>query len=310
VPPSPALAVRFAPRPANVRVDYLSSGDVSPYLELGAYEWLWLNSTRSYAEMGDVFRRAPGLLPSEIVNPDDARATAEKAVAQMQRSGVQSFSLRVHGSVDYPGRLRDTQHPVELLYCQGWTDLLDAPRSVAVVGTREITEKGARRTKRIVELLVEKRCVIVSGLDRGVASLAHETAIEHGGATIAVLPTSLSASDPRGDSRLRRRIAADHLLVSAAPVLAFENADERTQKMHMVERGRIMSALTEATIIVQAGAISSAVGQAEFALRMGRKVFILNACFEQPGVTWPTRLEAAGAVRVRSFDQIARALRR
>ena len=98
--------------------------------------------------------------------------------------------------------------------------------------------------------------------------------------------------------------------MSAAPVLACENADERMQKMHMVERGRIMSALTEATIIVQAGAVSSAVGQAEFALRMGRKVFILNGCFEQPGVTWPARLEAAGAVRVRSFDQIARALRR
>jgi DNA processing protein len=293
-----------------VRVDFLASSEVSPYLELGAYEWLWLNSARSYTEIGDVFRRAPGLLPSEIVNADDARTTAERAVAQMQRSGVQSFSVRVHGSIDYPGRLRDTQQPVELLYCQGWTDLLDAPRSVAVVGTREINEKGARRTKKLVELLVEKRCVIVSGLDRGVATLAHETALAHGGATIAVLPMPLSASDPRTDVRLRRQLAAEALIVSAVPALAWETADERSQKMHMIERGRIMSALTEATIIVQAGAVSSAVGQAEFALRMGRKVFILNGCFEQPGVTWPARLEATGAVRVRSFDQIARALRR
>jgi DNA processing protein len=293
-----------------VRVDFLASGEVSPYLELGAYEWLWLNSARSYAEMSEIVRRAPGLLPSEIVNADDARATAEKAVTQMHRSGVPSFSLRVHGSIDYPGRLRDTQHPVELLYCQGWTDLLDAPRSVAVVGTREITEKGARRTKKIVELLVEKRCVIVSGLDRGVATLAHEAALEHGGATIAVLPMPLSASDPRSDPRLRRRLAAEQLIVSAVPALAWESADERMHKMHMIERGRIMSALTDATIIVQAGAVSNAVGQAEFALRMGRKVFVLNGCFEQPGVTWPARLEAAGAVRVRSFDQIARALRR
>lgn len=260
--------------------------------------------------MADLFHRSAGVLPSEMVAHDLAQATAAKTIAQLQRAGVQSFGLRIHGSIDYPGRLRDTQHPAELIYCQGWTDLLDAPRNVAIVGTREITEKGARRTKKLVQMLVEKHCVIVSGLDRGVANVAHETAIASGGATIGVLATPLSAHDPRNDQRLRRELATEHLLVSAVPVLAYETADVRTQKMHLVERGRIMSALAEATIVVEAGAVSSAVTQAEAALRMGRKVFILNGCFDQAGVTWPARLEAAGAVRVLSFDQIARALRR
>jgi len=309
--PAPALRIVYrAGAATNPRVDFLASDEISPHVELGAYEWLWLNSAHSYAEMTELFQRAPGLLPSEIVAADAARSTAQKAVTELGRAGVAGFSLRIHGSLDYPGRLRDTQHPVELLYAQGWLDLLDAPRTVCVVGTREITEKGARRTKKLVELLVDKRCVIVSGLDRGVATVAHETAMAAGGTTIAVLSTPLSAHDPRSDQGLRRRLAAEHLLVTGVPVLAYDAADERQRKMHGVERGRIMSALADATIIVEAGAISSAVGQAEAALRMGRKVYILNGCFDQPGVTWPTRLEAAGAIRVRSFDQIARALRK
>jgi DNA processing protein len=70
-----------------------------------------------------------------------------------------------------------------------------------------------------------------------------------------------------------------------------------------------MSALTDATIIVEAGAISSSVSQGEAALKQGRKLFILNGCFDQPD-GWPARLEAAGAIRVRQFEQILETLRR
>jgi DNA processing protein len=64
------------------------------------------------------------------------------------------------------------------------------------------------------------------------------------------------------------------------------------------------------TIIVEAGAISSAVKQGEEALKLGRKLFILNGCFDQPGISWPARLEAAGAIRVREFEQILDVLRK
>jgi DNA processing protein len=306
-----AMPDRFAGAAApDSAADWLAAGDVSPYREMGAYEWLWLNSARDYAEMAEVFRRAAGLLPSEIVSPEHAAETADKVLSQMQRAGVASFTIRANGMLDYPVRLRDTPHPAELLYCQGWTDLLAAPRSVAIVGTREITDKGIRRTKKLVQMLIERRCLIVSNLERGVGATAHETAIAEGGATMAVLATPLSHHDPRADHGLRRSLAADHLIVSPAPVLAYDENDERMRRMFVAERGRIMAALTDATIIVEAGAISTAVKQGEAALELGRKLFILNGCFDQPGVKWPAELEAKGAVRVREFDQIARALKR
>ena len=69
-----------------------------------------------------------------------------------------------------------------------------------------------------------------------------------------------------------------------------------------------MSALTEATIIVEASDTSGTLTQARAALHQGRKLFILNSCFERPGLTWPERFEKQGAIRVRDFDDLWSAL--
>ena len=69
-----------------------------------------------------------------------------------------------------------------------------------------------------------------------------------------------------------------------------------------------MSALTEATIIIEAGETSGTLIQAREALRQNRKVFILNSCFENPNLTWPEKFESEGAIRVREYDDIRREL--
>jgi DNA processing protein len=69
-----------------------------------------------------------------------------------------------------------------------------------------------------------------------------------------------------------------------------------------------MSALTEATVIVEASDTSGTLTQARAALQQSRKLFILNSCFERPGLTRPARFEQQGAIRVRDFDDLWRAL--
>jgi DNA processing protein len=259
--------------------------------------------------MADLFRNTPGLLPSDLVPEEAARAASRTVLAHLGKAGVNNFGVRVHGTCEYPARLRDAADPLPLLYYQGWWDLINAPRTVAVVGTREITAKGLRRTRKLVSMLVNRKCVIVSGLSRGVDTVAHETAIECGGATIGVAGSPLGDQDPTANGKLQRLIAAEHLLLSPAPVLQYQKMDSKRHRVFFPERGKTMSALAAATIIVEAGEISGTVNQAEAALRQGRKLFILNCCFDRPDVTWPARLEAAGAVRVREFDQIVDALR-
>jgi DNA processing protein len=69
-----------------------------------------------------------------------------------------------------------------------------------------------------------------------------------------------------------------------------------------------MSALTEGTIIVEAGETSGTLTQARAALHQGRKLFILDSCFQRADITWPARFEAQGAIRVRNAEDIWAAL--
>lgn len=283
---------------------YFARKTVSPYVELGAYEWLWLNQLDSFGAFADLVRKQPALLPSDLVPEPAARNTAREALTCLAKAGTGNFGIRVHGAGEYPARLGDAADPPWLLWYQGWWDLVNAPRSVAIIGTREITDKGIRRTRKLVKLLVHHNCVIFSGLARGVNAVAHQTALESGGATVAVAATPISDCDPKADWKLQRRIASEFLLISQVPILRYQRQEPRLNRAFFAERSKTMSALVNATIIVEAGEISGTLIQAQAALDQGRKLFILNGCFDQPGLTWPARLEALGAIRVREYEQI------
>lgn len=113
---------------------------------------------------------------------------------------------------------------------------------------------------------------------------------------------------PKSNASLQERIAKDHLLISQVPLERYEAQNFRVNRFFFPERNKTMSALTEATIIVEAGETSGTLVQAREALKQKRKLFILNSCFERSDLTWPTRFEAEGAIRVREYDDIRREL--
>lgn len=288
---------------------WFAEREISPWRELGAWEWLWLHRANSWGEMAEIFRHTPGILPSDVVPEEDALAAAREAHQHHVRAGVGQLGVRVNGSLEYPQRLREAPDPPEVLFYLGNWDLVHAPRLVSVVGTRAVSERGMRRTRKLVQMLVERKCGIVSGLSRGVDAVAHEAAIENGGWTIGVAGSPVSETDPSASGRLQHQIAAEHLLISPVPVLRYQREKDRAHRMFFGARARLVPALAQALIVVEAGEVSGTVLQAELALRMGRKVFILTSCFDQPGLSWPAKLESRGAVRVREFEQIIAALR-
>jgi DNA processing protein len=175
---------------------------VSPLRELGAYEALWLRTESTFKRMADLFREQPAALPSDLVDQAEAERTGDRVVAHLRESGVRHFGVRIHRAGEYPAKLRDAAHPVELLYYQGAWDLVES-RCVAVVGTRKPTAEGVKRTRQLVRELVREDWTIVSGLAAGIDTVAHTTALELGGRTIAVLGTPLSRPTPRRTPRFR-----------------------------------------------------------------------------------------------------------
>lgn len=311
--PSPALIARIGDQ-KRVRMQLALQHDhgpisspISPLLEMGAYEAMWLRDKAWFTNIAEKFAARPDALPSDFVLRTEAMHCADEVLRIFKEVGVDRFGIRINHAGDYPEKLRHARHPVEFLYYRGVWELTET-RSVAVVGSRKASAEGIARTKKLAKALIERGITVVSGLAAGIDTAAHEAALAAGGSTIAVIGTPLSDCYPKESQVLQDRIAQEYLLISQVPVLRYRQQKPPQNRYFFPERNITMSALTEATIIVEASDTSGTLTQARAALHQGRKLFILNSCFEQPGLTWPARFEKQGAIRVREFDDLWRAL--
>ncbi len=162
----------------------------------------------------------------------------------------------------------------------GDLSLLKRP-SVAIVGTRKVSEAGVRRTERLARELVECGVVIVSGLAYGVDTVAHTAAIEHGGKTIAVIGTPLDKASPSENAKLQEQIYREHLLISQFPV------GNKTFRTNFPLRNRLMAVLSDATVVMEASDKSGTLHQAAECTKLGRWLFIAKSVVDDPSVSWP-----------------------
>jgi DNA processing protein len=279
---------------------------ISPRQELGAYEAFWTREGTWFNSIAEDFRRHEGAVPSDFVSEADIEKYARLALSAIRNAGIRHFGVRIHGTGEYPQTLRDADHPVELLYFLGAWELVNT-RCVAIIGTREPSEDGKRRAAKLVRLLVADGFTIVSGLARGIDTVAHATAMAEGGFTIAVLGTPITECYPPENQNLQHKIADEHLVISQVPIVRYAQQHFRGKTHFFPERNATMSALTEATIIVEAGETSGTLVQARHALKQQRKLFILDSCFQNPALSWPHTFAQHGAIRA-TVDDINRHL--
>jgi DNA processing protein len=280
-----------------------ATAPISPLMELGAYESMWLEEGATVKKIADRFATDPHALPSDFIAPAVAQQRAYEVIGKLKAEGVHRFGVRIHHAGDYPQKLRDARHPVELLYYRGTWELVET-RCVAVVGTRQASKDGISRAARLARELVRRDFTVVSGLAIGIDTAAHTAAIAAGGRTIAVVGTPLGQVYPKENRELQEEIATRFLLISQVPVLRHATHKWFQNRNFFPERNITMSALTEATIIVEAGDTSGTLTQARAALYQRRKLFILDSCFKRKNLTWPARFEKLGGIRIRELDDI------
>ncbi|MBP9709241.1 MAG: DNA-protecting protein DprA [Oligoflexales bacterium] len=169
---------------------------------------------------------------------------------------------------------------------------------VSVVGTRNPTQEGAARARRVTAVLNELGVVVVSGLAKGIDTIAHKTALEQNGSTVAVLGTPIHKIYPAENKTLAMEIENKGLLLS--PSLPHE---EKGQFL-FPRRNRLMALLSMATIIVEAGETSGVVHQAAECLKQGRKLFLLKSLVDNKALTWPAKFIKSGAQVVESPEEL------
>ena len=280
---------------------------IVPFREIVAYEALWKDRSTSFKSLASMFARNPGARPSDFVKEHQIEELYETIQQMVLHNKIYNTHLLINGTFDYPVKLKDAKEPVELLYYTGNLDYLHT-RCIAIVGTRKPTAKGLAKTAELVKQLVADDFTIISGLASGVDTQAHTSAIENGGRTIAVIGTPLNKVYPEENTELQNKIALEHLLVSQVPFFRYTQQTYIGNKLFFNERNKTMSALSEATLIIEAGETSGTLIQARAALDQKRKLLIWEDCFLNKAITWPERFAEKGAVRVGSYEDIHKAL--
>ncbi|MFC1943665.1 DNA-processing protein DprA [Chloroflexota bacterium] len=255
-----------------------------------------------FGNLEDAWKAIPAELKQSGLDSGSIRAitswrpkvSLETEMEKLERYGVKV--LTCHDS-DYPSRLKEIYDYPPILYIRG-SLLPEDEWGLAVVGTRQATVYGRQVTEEIVTDLARSKITIISGLARGIDSVAHHSALEAGGRSLAVFACGLDIVYPAENAALARRIMQQGALISEYPLGTRPRAD------NFPRRNRIMSGLSLGVLVIEAGESSGAMITAHLALEQNREVFAIPGSILSPASRGTNYLIQEGAKLVRDYTNI------
>jgi DNA processing protein len=186
------------------------------------------------------------------------------------------------------------------IYFSGDITLVQRP-AIAIVGARKVSREGAALAAQVSSDMVSAGFVVVSGLAQGVDCAAHKAAMAAGGQTIAVIGTPLDRAYPNENASLQEQIYRDHLLIS--PFVS----GRTVQKANFPHRNKVMAALCDATVIIEASDTSGTLHQATECRsdRLDRWLFISQRVVDNRRLSWPAKFLESTKSRARVFRTAA-----
>jgi DNA processing protein len=224
-----------------------------------------------------------------LIDPVDPRRFVDEAVAtrialaagdpaaivgRVRESGVAVITLE---DPLFPRRLFAIELPPHLLFVRGDPAAMERAHAVAVVGTRRPTELGRRMAARVAAALADSGASVVSGLAMGIDGAAHAACVAAGVPTVAVLGSGHARLFPRAHAGL-----ADEIVAGGGAVVSEFHPDLRATKGTFPRRNRLISGLSDATIVVEAPLKSGALITASWALEQGRGCYLVPGPIDAP----------------------------
>jgi DNA processing protein len=242
------------------------------------------------------FARAAGRDAAAARDRLDARDAVDAALVVADRMGMRVLDW-AHPA--YPPRFRHLADPPPVLFLRGRAELLAGP-AVTIVGARRATARAREVSERLGRALAARGIVVVSGLALGVDAAAHTGALSGGGDTVAVMGRGADRAYPRTHARLFRDIVGRGLVISeflpGTPALPH----------HFPRRNRLLAALGEAVVVVEAARKSGSLITVEHALDLGLDVYAVPGPIDEPVAAGSNALLADGARALVSIDRFVR----
>lgn len=218
-----------------------------------------------------------------------------------ERIEAQGIKILTWQDEAYPQRLKEIDQPPPVLYIRG-EYLPDDLFAVAIVGTRRVTPYGRQITEELSSFLAANGLTVISGLARGVDAIAHQSALKAGGRSIAVLGSGVDKIYPP-----EHRGLAEQMMKRGAIVSDYAPGTP-PDASNFPPRNRIISGLSLAVVVIEAGETSGALITAEFAAEQGREVFAVPGSILAPQSKGTNKLIQKGALPLLSVNDLMQAL--
>lgn len=229
----------------------------------------------------------------------------QKAVEEFENARKKGIYLICRDDEYYPSNLKNIDDCPPLLYVLGNPEILKFPLSVSIVGARNASVAGRKTASKIAYDLTNSDIVVVSGMARGIDAAAHKGAMyakNQLGPTIAVLGTGVDTVYPAENRELYEQIARQGVLISELPL------GTKAQVSNFPRRNRIVSAISCATLVVEATMHSGSLITAKTALEQGREIFAVPGSPLDDRSSGPNHLIKEGAYLTESAEDIINVL--
>lgn len=240
----------------------------------------------------------PGILNDDLTNNFDSLRAAIDPAAEWEKVAQAGIQVVAKQDKAYPELLKEIAQAPALLYVRGNEAALQS-MGIAVVGTRKLSAYGRLVTEKLTTELVRAGLTIVSGLAIGVDAVAHQSALDAGGATIAVLGSAVDQVYPKMNERL-----ADAILAQGGALISEYPLGTLPAPHLFPMRNRIVSGMTLGTLVTEAGAKSGALITAQLANEQNREVFAVPGAITHQGSTGTNALIQTGAKLVTCIEDI------
>ncbi len=231
--------------------------------KFGTLEALFNSTKKELISVGKISEKLADKIDSVISNFPLYKKESEKELEKLNDLGGKIIT---YWDNNYPQQLKNIYYPPLILYLAGKYTAQDS-QSVSIVGTRRLTDYGKTVANKFASELAKQGITIISGMARGIDSVAHKAALKHGGRTIAVIGSGLDIIYPPENKNLFNSIIENGAVISEFPL------GTKPDAQNFPKRNRIIAGLSLGTLVIETKENGGAMQTAKFAFDQNKEVF-------------------------------------
>jgi len=257
---------------------------------------IYVKKTLKYKQFNEIKDLNINELPDKILDTVNSKNASNFVEGELEKALKLNAKIVEYNSEDYPTSVKHIKNSPPVLYIKG--ELGSPIKTIAIVGSRKATTYGLKVAYEVGFQLGQRKVTVVSGMAYGIDSSAHRGAIDAKGRTYAVLGCGVDITYPKQNKKLKEEIENSGALISEFPF------STDPLNINFPVRNRIISAISDGVIVVEASEKSGALLTADYALDQGKDVYAVPGSIYSELSRGTNQLIKSGAIPYLNINDI------